>query len=332
MDTNLTLSLGFSTSPRSEPVLDGTVEPEGIHFVCSRLTPGELFKRQLAHQEFDVSEMSISSLLMITAQGDTNWVAVPIFATRTFFGTQAIARNGAGIDQPEQMKGKRVGVNEYQQTAALWSRGFFQHEYGIKSTDVEWFMERTPENSHLGATGFQPPPGVKLNFIPPATNMGEMMMAGKLDAIQHYFFGSGGLDRSMIDLTKQPEMHRIFPDPQAEAARYYKKTGIFPFNHTVIVRRSIYEEQPWVARNILDAFEKAKALTYARTREATQPWIDTGVVDPATGAGLDTDLFPYGLKANRKVIETVMEFSHEQGLTPRVLTPEEVYAPTILDS
>jgi 4,5-dihydroxyphthalate decarboxylase len=332
MTTKLSLSLGFSPNPRSQPILDGDVEIDGVELVCSRMPPGELFHRQLTHQEFDVSEMSISSLLMITAAGNKDWVALPIFSTRHFFGTQAIARNGAGIDKPEQLKGKRVGVNEFQQTAALWSRGFFHHEYGVETADVEWWMERTPEHSHLGATGFEAPPGVALKFIPIETSMGEMMMKGELDAIQHYFWGGGGMNRSNIDLAKQPEMHTVFSDPMAEAARYYHKTGIFPFNHTVILRRSIYEANPWVARNILDGFEEAKQLSYSRVREATEPWLQTGVLDRAAQSSLDNDIFPYGLKANRMVIETAMTFSHEQGLTPRVLTPEEVYAPMLLDS
>ena len=332
MSTTLQLSLAFGSNPRSEPVLDGAVQAEGIEFACSRVPAGELFHRQLTHQEFDVSEMSISTLLIITAQGDTNWVGLPIFTTRQFFGTMAIARDGAGIDRPEDMKGKRVGVNEYQQTAALWSRGFFEHEYGVGSRDVEWWMERTPEYSHGGATGFTPPDGVRMQYIPERTSMGEMMMKGELDAIQHYFWGGGGINRSTVDLVKQPGMHRIFPDPLAESARYYQKTGIFPFNHTVIMRRSIYEQHPWAARNILEAFEKAKQLSYQRTRDGNQPWLVTGLLPRESEGPLATDLFPYGLSANRMVIEAAMQYSHEQGLTPRVLTPEEIYAPTLLDS
>ena len=328
----LQLSLAFSPNPRSKPILDGLVEPEGIGLFCSRVAPGELFHRQLSHQEFDVSEMSISSLLMITAQGNRDWVALPIFTTRHFFGSQAIARNAAGIETGEQLKGKRVGVNEYQQTAALWSRGFFHHEYGVTAQDVEWWMERTPQYSHAGAVGFKVPPGVTMKFIPENKNMGQMMMDGELDAIQHYFWGGGGINRSIIDLAKQPEMHYIFGDPQTEATRYYNKTGIFPFNHTVIVRRSIYDANPWIGRNILEAFEEAKQLHYTERREATQPWFETGVLAPEGKASLAQDIFPYGLAANRMVIEKAMEFSTEQGLTPRVLTPEEVYAENLLDT
>ena len=125
--SKLPLSLAFNPNPRSEPILDGTIAPEGIELACSAVPPGELFHRQLSHQEFDVSEMSISTLLIITAQGSSPWVALPIFSTRTFFGTSALVRRDAGIERPEDLKGKRVGVNEYQQTAALWARGFFQH-------------------------------------------------------------------------------------------------------------------------------------------------------------------------------------------------------------
>ena len=332
MSSKLTLSLAFGPNPRSQPILDGTVEPEGIELACSAVGAGELFHRQLTHQEFDVSEMSISSLLIVTAQGDSPWVALPIFTTRRFFGTEALVRRDAGIEQPEDLKGKRVGVNEYQQTAALWARGFFQHEYGVGPTDVDWFMERTEDYSHGGATGFVPPPGVRLTHIPTKSSMGQMMLDGELDAIYVYFWGSGGMNRSTVDLFRHAGMRRLFPDPDTEGARYYKKTGVYPFNHTVIVRRSIYEQHPWVARNLLEAFEKAKQHSYAAARELNQPYLATGLLPAESRATTGTDLFPYGLAANREVVELAMQYSHEQGLTPRVLSVDEVFAPTLLDS
>ncbi|MCH7482883.1 MAG: hypothetical protein IIC31_08670 [Chloroflexi bacterium] len=332
MSNKLSLSLAFGPNPRSQPILDGTVAPEGIELACSEVGAGELFHRQLTHQEFDVSEMSISSLLLITAQGNSPWVAIPIFSTRTFYGTQAIVRRGAGIEKPSDLKGKRVGVNEYQQTAALWARGFFQHEHGIAPTDVEWFMERTEEYSHQGATGFQPPPGVRLNHIPAASSMAQMMLDGELDAIYHYFWGGGGMNRSSVDLFVHDDMRMLFPDPEAEGARYYRKTGVFPFNHTVILRRSIYEQHPWVARNLLEAFETAKQRSYAAARALNQPYLATGLLPPEARAASATDLFPYGLAANREVVELAARYSHEQGLTPREVAVEEVFAPTLLDS
>ena len=333
MTSKLSLSLAFGPNPRSQPILDGTVEPEGIELACSAVGAGELFHRQLTHQEFDVSEMSISSLLLITAQGNSPWVAVPVFTTRTFYGTQAIVRRDAGIEQPSDLKGKRVGVNEYQQTAALWARGFFQHEYGIAPTDVEWFMERTEEYSHQGATGFEPPSGVRMSHIPAESSMGQMMAEGSLDAIYHYFWAStGGMNRSTIDLFHHDDMRMLFPDPQAEGTRYYQKTGFFPFNHTVIMRRSIYEQHPWVARNLLEAFEAAKQRSYAAARALNQPYLATGLLPAEARSATATDLFPYGMAANREVMELAARYSHEQGLTPREVAVEEVFAATVLDS
>ena len=327
-----TLSLAFAPNPRSLPVMNGTVVPEGLDLVPTASPPPETFHRQLTRQEFDVSEMSLSSLAIITAQGNRDWVALPIFSTRTFFGTAALVRTDRGIDSPADLKGKRIGVNEYQQTAALWARGFFQHEYGVADTDVEWWMERTPELSHGGATGFTPPPGVTLHYMDPATqNLGSMMAEGSLDAVYVYFTGSG-INRSTIDLRAHGKVRTLFPDPLAESARYYAKTGIYPINHVVILRRSLYEAHPWAARNLLDAFERAKAVAHSRTRELAQPYVDAGLLPSSAPRALAADLFPYGVSANRLTLETALSYSKEQGLTPRLVTLEELFAPTVLDT
>ena len=327
----LQLSLAFGSNPRTRPVLDGAITVDGIDLTCKVVPGSELCWRQLRFQEFDISEMSMSSLLILTAAGDSPWVALPLFTTRSFFGTNAVVRDDAGIERPEDLKGKRVGVNEYQQTAALWARGFYQHEYGVAPTDVEWFMERTEEYSHGGATGFRAPPGVRLTHIPADRNMGEMLVDGELDAIYVYFYG-GGINRSTVNLFDNPRARRLFPDPGTESARYYRKTGVYPFNHTVVMRRSIYEQHPWAARNLLEAFEKAKQISYSGARELNQPHLDTGLLPRETRTAMATDLFPYGLAANRAVVELAMQYSAEQGLTPRVLSVDEVFAPTLLDS
>ena len=325
-------SMAFAPNPRSLPVMNGTVQPEGIELIPTASPPPETFHRQLMHQEFDVSEMSLSSLAIITAQGNRDWAALPIFSTRSFFGTGALVRTDAGIDSPSDLKGKRVGVNEYQQTAALWARGFFQHEYGVADSDVEWWMERTPELSHGGATGFTPPPGVTLHYMDPATqNLGSMMAEGSLDAVYVYFTGSG-INRSTLDLRAHEQVRTLFPDPLAESARYYAKTGVYPINHVVIMRRSLYEEHPWAARNLLDAFEKAKGVAAARAAELAQPYIEAGLLPSGARKAMAADLFPYGVAANRHTLETALAYSTEQGLTPRVVTIEELFAPTLLDT
>ena len=183
---NLQLSIGITSNPRTWPIIDGTVKPEGIDLVATVLHPSELFWRQLHFAEFAVSEMSCSSFLIATGLGDTRFFGLPIFTTRRFFHTSILVARKAGIETPADLKGKRVGVPEYQQTAALWARGVLQHEFGVAPKEMEFWMERTPEKSHGGATGFKPPPGVVVNQIPADKSIGTMMLAGELDAALHY--------------------------------------------------------------------------------------------------------------------------------------------------
>src|SRR2546421_7011961 len=182
----LELSIALSDNPNTRPLLSGDVQAEGIGLVATALHPSEMFWRQLRFGEFDVSEMSMSSLLISTSRGPTPWVALPVFTTREFFHTRILVRADAGIAAPSDLRGKRVGVPEYQQTAAIWGRGVLQHEFGVHPCDMEFFMERTPETSHGGSTGFKPPAGVTVHSIPATTNIGEMMVRGELDATLPY--------------------------------------------------------------------------------------------------------------------------------------------------
>lgn len=329
--TNLRLTMAFSDNPRSRPVLDGRIKPDGIDLDIEVLTPADIFLRQLHTQEFDVSEMSLSSLLIVTARGDSPWVALPIFTMRQCFHTWAWVRADAGIERPEDLRGKRVGVPEYQQTAALWSRGVLQHEFGVAPEEMEWFMERTPERSHGGATGFTPPPGIRFHQIPASANIGDMMMAGELDATLLYLTRQNLTDRSRVQFEGNPKVRTLFPDVRAENARYFQKTGIFPINHGVVVRRSILERYPWVGLNLFNAFRLAKedVLREARSLAATHETL--GLLSPGGVEGLSVDPFPYGVRSNKHVLETIATYSHEQGLTPRVLDFEEIFWPATLD-
>src|SRR6201988_1809513 len=183
---NVQFSIGITSTPRTWPVIDGQVKPDGIDLVPTVLHPSELFWRQLRFAEFAVSEMSCSSFLIALARGDTRFVGLPIFTTRRFFHTSILVRRKAGIETPADLKGKRVGVPEYQQTAALWARGVLAHEFGVTPADIEFWMERTPKKSHGGATGFKPPPGVVVHQVPADKSLGSMMLAGELDATGHF--------------------------------------------------------------------------------------------------------------------------------------------------
>ena len=222
---NLQLSIGITSNPRTWPIIDGTVKPDGIDLVPTVLHPSELFWRQLHFAEFAVSEMSCSSFAIITGQGDARFVGLPIFTTRRFFHAGILVRRAAGIATPADLKGKRVGVPEYQQTAALWARGILQHEFGVHPKDMELWMERTPDKSHGGATGFTPPPGVTVKQIPADKSIGSMMLAGELDATLHYLSGRNLVDRSRADLAGSPDVKTLFADPIAEGVRFYQENA-----------------------------------------------------------------------------------------------------------
>jgi 4,5-dihydroxyphthalate decarboxylase len=327
---DLQLSIAMQPNARSRAVLEGRIKPEGIELQFTALHPSEIFWRQLRFQEFDVSEMSMSSLLITIANGNRDWVAFPVFTTRRFFHTGVWVRNDVGIEKPADLKGKRVGVPEYQQTAALWARGVLQHEFGVAPTDMEWFMERTEEVSHGGATGFRPPPGLKFNRIPANESIGTMLLDGRLDAALHYLVTTNVVDRSKENLADRAEVRLLFSDPAAEARRYFAKTGLFPINHGMVVRRSIAERHPWVVLNLYNAFCAAKDRWLASVSEAAQTHRLLGLLPPEAEAALRADPFPYGVVANRRVIETIAAYSHEQGLTPRTLAPDAIFPPNTL--
>jgi 4,5-dihydroxyphthalate decarboxylase len=192
-------------------------------------------------------------------------------------------------------------------------------------------MERTPERSHGGATGFQPPAGVKLNRIPAEESIGTMMMEGKLDATLLYLTDNNLVDRSRIEFEGNPKVRYLFPDRAAEGKRYFRKTGIFPINHGMVVRRSVYEKNPWVALNVFNAFRLAKEQVADRIRSLASTHVELGLVPDGTKEGLQVDAYPYGVKSNLKVLETVCQYSHEQGLTPRLVGLDEIFAPSTMD-
>src|SRR5437867_1026341 len=204
MAMNIPISIAMASNPRTWPIFDGRVKADGITLIPSAVHPSELFWRQLRFADFDVSEMSFSSLIMARSKGDDRWVGLPIFTTRKFFHAEILVRRDSGIDRPGDLKGRRVGVPEYQQTAALWTRGVLEHEFGVAPKDMQFWMERTPSHSHRGAIGFSPPPGVTINQIPPEKSIGSMMLSGELDATIHYIVNSNLVDRSTADLWNHP--------------------------------------------------------------------------------------------------------------------------------
>ena len=327
---NLQIALACSSNPRTRPIIDGRIKPDGIDLHVTVVHPSEMFWRQLHFEEFDVSEMSMSSLTMAVANGDKRWVGIPIFTSRSFYHTGITVRADAGIEGPEDLKGKRVGVPEYQQTAALWARAALEHVYGIKAADMRWWMERNEEMSHGGATGFTPPADIEFHYIPKESSMGAMMQAGELDASLLYLAGGNLVDRSTADLRRDSRFKPLFPDRQAEGINYYRQTGFYPINHGFVVKREVYEKHPWVVLNIFNAFSRARDLWLNEVRDNISPYLATGTLSLGEKSELP-NLFPYGVRANNEILNAIPRFSHEQGLTPRVVALNEVFAPQTLD-
>jgi 4,5-dihydroxyphthalate decarboxylase len=326
----LQFSLGITSNPRTWPVIDGQIKPDGIDLVSTVLHPSELFWRQLRYSEFDISEMSVSSLMIARSKGDDRFVGIPVFTTRLFFHTTTLVRRDAGINSPADLKGKRVGVPEYQQTAALWSRGVLQHEFGVHPKEMEFWMERSPARSHGGATGFKPPPGVTVNQIPAEKSIGSMMLAGELDAVIFYLVDPNLIDRSTVDLHNHPDIKPLFPDPLAEGVRFYRKTGLYPINHGMVIKRELAEKHPWALTNILKAFNQANELANRQRMEHVDYHIETGLLPAEARQALRTPIISHGIAANRHVLETIAQYSLEQGLTPRLTKLDELFAASMM--
>lgn len=329
MTGRLHLSAGLSRNPLTEPVLAGEVAVEGVELVCSAVHPSELFWRQLQHRHWDVSEMSLSSLLIARSRGNDDWVGVPVFSTRGMFHTRTLVRTDAGIHGPADLHGKRLGVPEYQQTAAVWARGVLHHEFGVRPEDVRWSMERPPERSHGGATDFSAPPGVSIDLVPPGDDLGEMVVRGDLDGVLLYLPDRNLVDRSRRSLREDPHVVPLFPDPAAEAARYREKTGLLHLNHCLVVRRTVAERHPWVPLNLYAAFLAARELALGRFASLAgaieRQGVALGAGPPGRAGAAAAGAFPYGIAANRAALATLAEYQFEQGLVARPVDVADVF-------
>ncbi|MBI2987517.1 MAG: hypothetical protein HYY45_12200 [Deltaproteobacteria bacterium] len=333
----LKLSLISGVNERVKPLMDGTVEPEGVELVPTYSDPSETFWRQLKFQEFEISEMSLSSYLIARSRG-MDMIAIPVFPSRRFMHAQLSYHTGSGIKEPGDIIGKRIGVGEYQQTASLWTRGILEHDFGVSQYKVHWYMERSEEFSHGGATGFSPPKGISFHRIPPDKSLASMLVNHEIDvaSVHRAFRGETNIiDRSTRIRARGGDWSKVkplFPDRIAEGARFVKKHGYIPANHAYIIRGDVYRSYPWLAFNLYMAFVKAKELAQRTLAES----IPSGLIFGAeylkmTREIVGDDPFPYGVQANRGMLETIIDYSYEQGLTPEKLKIEDLFAPSTLE-
>ena len=327
------LTLGFISAfnERVEPLMNGAVKAEGIELIPTYSHPAETFWRQLKFGEFEVAEMSMSSFLIAKSQG-SDMVALPVFPSRRLFQTELSYHVDSGITKPGDLAGKKLGVAEYQQTAALWIRGILEHDFGVSQYNIHWHMERSEEMSHGGATGFKPPAGISFNRIAANKSLVSTLLGNELD-VAHvaspFVLQANTLDRSsrIVGKNDWSKIRPLFPDRMIEAERFFKKHGFLPVNHTYIIRGDIYRKYPWIAFNLYSGFVKAKALARQKLAESIPSALFFGSEYLAmTRRLVDDDPFPYGIKANQAMLDTITSYSHEQGLTPRQMKPEELFA------
>jgi 4,5-dihydroxyphthalate decarboxylase len=334
---NLRLSFAVERSERTTPLIDGTIQPEGIELVPIVADPSEIFWRQLKFNEFDISALSFSSYMITKSQGST-LISIPVFPARRFMHTQLFIHTDSGVKEPGDLIGKRIGVGEYQQTAALWTRRVLEQDFGVSQYQVHWYMERTEELSHGGATGFTPPKGISFQRIPPDKSLASMLVNNELDAAPIHRAlqkGSNIIDRSTHNRGTGGDWSKIkplFPDVIAEGERFVKKHGYVPASHTYVIRGDIHEKYPWVAFNLYKAFVQAKDLARDKLAEDIPSGLIFGAQYLAKSKQiLGEDPFPYGVNANRKMIEALIEGSHDQGLTPAKLRIEDLFAASTLE-
>jgi len=332
------LSLGFISAfnERVEPLMNGTVKAEGIELIPTYSHPAETFWRQLKFGEFEVAEMSMSSFLIAKSQG-ADMIALPVFPSRRLFQTELSYHVDSGITKPQDLVGKRLGVAEYQQTAALWIRGILEHDFGVSQYKIHWYMERSEEMSHGAATGFKPPLGISFNRIAQNKSLASTLLENELD-VAHvaspWVLQANALDRSSRISGKGDwsKIRPLFPDRMAEGTRFYKNHGFLPVNHTYIIRGDIYKKYPWVAFNLYTGFVKAKAVAREKLLEKIPTALFFGPeYAEKTREMIGDDPFPFGVKANEAMLDTIIGFSYEQGLTPRKLTVPELFAESALE-
>ena len=333
----LRLSFAVERSERTQPLIDGTIQPEGIELVPIVGDPSEIFWRQLKFNEFDISALSFSSYMIAKSQG-AEMIAIPVFPARRFMHAQLFVHADAGVKEPKDLVGKRIGVGEYQQTAALWTRRILEHDFGVSQYKVDWFMERTVELSHGGATGFTPPKGISLQRIPSDKSLASMLVNHELDAAPVHRAlqkGTNIIDRSTHNRGAGGDWSKIkplFPDIFAEGTRFIKKHGYVPASHTYVIRGDVQEKYPWVAFSLFKAFVEAKEAARQTLAESIPSGLIFGAQYLAKSKEiLGDDPFPYGVTANRKMVEAMIEGSYEQGLTAKKLAIENLFAASTLE-
>jgi 4,5-dihydroxyphthalate decarboxylase len=324
----LKLSLACWDYDRTRALADGSVRAEGIDLAYLNLPVEETFFRMLRGREFDCAEMSLSSYVLSLQQRDPPFIAIPVFPSRFFRHSCIFVSAKSGIKRPAELARKRIGVPEYQMTAAVWIRGILADEFGVPPESPRYLSGGLEETGRVEKLKLHLPAKFRVKPIGPKRTLARMLADGEIDALHSA--------RAPSTLRSHPQaMRRLFADFPAVELDYYRRTRIFPIMHTVVIRRELYRKHPWVAGSLMKAFVAAQKKTYADLGEtaalkAMLPWLVAHVEEARREMG--ADWWSYGLEANRHVLETFLRYHREQGLSRKRLSPADLFAPETTES
>ena len=323
----LPLTLAISHYDHVTDLVTGRVPVEGIDLTCLNLQIEEIHFRNLNFREFDVSELSLAKYTSLVSQGDAPFVGIPVFPSRVPRHSSIYVRRDGPVKMPADLAGRKVGIPEWAQTAAVYSRGLLAHQYGVDLTSVQWVQAGVDQPGRAEKVKLKLPPGIKYTPAPDKSLSG-MLVAGEIDAAL-------SAHAPACFEQRHPNIRRLFEDYLDIEQRYVKETGIFPIMHTVAIKREIVERNPWVAMNLFKAFEQAKQHSVERALNSTSstlpiPW--GYEIARRMQAIVGEDLMPYGIESNRKTLEVFLQYAHEQGVTHRKLSPEDLFPPQVQKS
>ena len=319
----LELSLACRAYEITRPLMEGRVKLEGVSLNYVPIDfPAETFRRMLKHEDFHASELSLANYLEVNESERGKFTAIPIFPSRSFRHSYIFVNKSSGIVKPEQLAGKSVGIFPgYFITAAVWMRGILKDEYDVRPSQMRWFAAKEERVNR------SPPKDVELQVIPPGESIFDLLIQGRVDALI-----SPLIPQTLLE---NPNVSRLFEDYLAKEQEYFRRTGIFPIMHTVAIRGKVLEENPWVAASLAKGFQASKQLYYEDRDESIGdlhafPWIRAQYESDRKIFGKDP--YPYGLKANRKTLQTFISYAIDQGAVSSHVEPEQLFAENTVDS
>jgi 4,5-dihydroxyphthalate decarboxylase len=324
---NLPITLACSHYDRTEALRDGRVRVQGVDLTYLDLPVEEIFFRMARFREFDAAEMSLSSYVLSRNAADHPFVAIPVFPSRMFRHSSVYVHAASGITEPGQLAGRVVGLAEYQLTANVWVRGIFAEQYGLDPASVRYRTGGLHDPGRAEKIRVDVPEGIEIGPLAPTETLADLLVRGEIDAVY--------TPRTPEPFRRgDPNVRRLFADPQAEEQRYYRETGVFPIMHVVVLRREVYERNRWLASSLFTAFEAARRLVVGSIDETAAltvmlPWLHDEV--RRTRELLGDDYWTYGLAGNEQTLRTFLRYSHDQGLADRIWEPAELFAPEALE-